>query len=84
MKKYYDIGSKWTSLEKAKGYRHFRICGRRKNISGEVEIEMMAALDRKVRFWLGLKTFKSDKTWKQGWVDFKETLSPGLLTEEEV
>ncbi|MFK7827096.1 MAG: TIGR02450 family Trp-rich protein [Oligoflexales bacterium] len=72
MKKIYEIGSKWTSLVKVKGFRHYRVCGRRKGSKGELEIELMSALDRKVRFWLCLASFKNDSSWKQGWLMFPE------------
>ena len=66
MSKEYDIGSKWTHTLKTRAFKHYRIAGRRYSPEGELELEIMAVLDRSHRFWIKKRIFV-EADWKQGW-----------------
>lgn len=60
------IDAKWTSSEECRGWRHFRITGRRHGETG-LELELMAVCDREVRFWLKPEDLKVRENWMPGW-----------------
>jgi tryptophan-rich hypothetical protein len=65
--KAFEINTPWTALEPVKGWRHYRISGRRHTDEG-LEIEMMAVCERDIRFWLTRKSLIQDLNWHTGWV----------------
>lgn len=60
------IDAKWTSSTEVRGWRHFRISGRRHGEAG-LELELMAVCDREVRFWLKPEKLKDRENWLPGW-----------------
>jgi len=67
----YLLGSKWTSLQKTWGWRHFQVINR-KNEGKWVFAEMVSSCDPAVRFWLNAKQLKDTYLWKPGWVPLHE------------
>ena len=67
----YLVGSKWTSVQKIWGWRHFQVVNR-KNENKWVFAEMVAACDPNVRFWINAKILKDRSQWQAGWQSLQE------------
>ncbi|MBR8828198.1 MAG: TIGR02450 family Trp-rich protein [Gomphosphaeria aponina SAG 52.96 = DSM 107014] len=65
------LGSKWTSLEKTWGWRHFQVVNR-KTQGKWVFAEMVASCDPSVRFWLNAQQLDDPSFWKAGWLPLQE------------
>jgi tryptophan-rich hypothetical protein len=67
----YLIGSKWTAIQKAWGWRHFQVVNRQ-NQGEWVFAEMVASCDPQTRFWLNASQLKDDSLWLPGWKTLQE------------
>lgn len=58
------IKSKWTSVKKKYGWRHYEV----KNVfKKKKELEMFSACDDKISFIIKLEDIKNRKQWVPGW-----------------
>ena len=56
--------SKWTSLKKLNGLRHYEII----NIDNKNnQIELFAVCENKIRVIVNKKDLKNNQIWKRGW-----------------
>jgi len=67
LKQNYDINGKWTSVESYRGWKHFRISGRRRQADRSLELELMAVCDRSIRFWIKQDDLNRPDSWQRGW-----------------
>ena len=59
------LRSKWTSIVKLNGYRHYDI----KNVFiKEKTVEMFSICENKIRVKISLEEFKDRSKWVSGWV----------------
>ena len=59
--------SKWTSLKKLNGWRHYEVI----NIDNKNnQIELFAVCENKIRVIVNKKDLKNNQIWKRGWEDF--------------
>ena len=62
MKKY--LHSKWTSLEKIKGWRHYEV----KNVFVKnKELEIFSVCNKDIVLKIKIKEINNRKKWVQGW-----------------
>ena len=58
------LRSKWTSIVKLNGYRHYEI----KNVfSKKKAVEMFSACDNKIRIIISINELKDSSKWESGW-----------------
>ena len=62
----FAMNSSWTNLPGCRGWRHYRVAGRR-YIGSTLQLEMMSVCDRAVRFWLDAAELKTSEDWVTGW-----------------
>ena len=56
--------SKWTSLKKLNGWRHYEVI----NIDNKNnQIELFAVCENKIRVIVNKKDLKNNQIWKRGW-----------------
>ena len=56
--------SKWTSLKKLNGWRHYEVI----NIDNKNnQIELFAICENKIRVIVNKKDLKNNQIWKRGW-----------------
>jgi len=71
------IGSKWTSLERTLGWRHFRV--REMQKIGKLTFLLMAATcDESAMLWIPVDVLRSRNAWASGWLQkqqLKELIS---------
>jgi len=65
------LGSKWTSMQRTWGWRHFQVANR-KNEDGFVFAELVASCDRDTRFWVNAKALRDRAQWRPGWKSLAE------------
>ncbi len=65
------LGSKWTSMQRTWGWRHFQVVNR-KNEDGFVFAELTASCDRETRFWINAKALRDRDRWRPGWKSLAE------------
>tara|TARA_Y100000814_G_scaffold115548_1_gene82317 strand:+ start:496 stop:690 length:195 start_codon:yes stop_codon:yes gene_type:complete len=58
------LNSKWTSIEKKNGWKHFQVKNVYKN---KKSIELFAVCDKKISFIIKLKDIQNKKKWIPGW-----------------
>jgi tryptophan-rich hypothetical protein len=68
-KKLFLINANWTAVEAIQGWKHYRICARRRDDREKLELEMMAVCDREIRFWVERSVLRDPKLWSPGWKD---------------
>lgn len=61
------INSNWTSREKSRKWKHYRIAGKRQT-GNSSEYEMMAVCDKKDRFWVSEVELSDQSQWQTGWL----------------
>ncbi|NRA65870.1 MAG: TIGR02450 family Trp-rich protein [Pseudobacteriovorax sp.] len=61
------INSQWTAVQPVRGWKHYRITGRR-HLNRILEIELMAVCDKSIRFWVVSAALKDPEAWRQGWL----------------
>ena len=76
------VGSKWTSLEKTFGWRHFQVVNR-KNEAALVFAELVAACDPAVRVWINAKSLKDCQLWQPGWRSLDEQPPPAPINQPQ-
>ena len=57
-------GSKWTSLKKLNGWRHYEVININKK---EDSIELFAICDNDERAFINKNELKNKEIWKRGW-----------------
>tara|TARA_A100001015_G_C14891367_1_gene672549 strand:- start:903 stop:1127 length:225 start_codon:yes stop_codon:yes gene_type:complete len=57
-------GSKWTSLKKLNGWRHYEVININKK---EDSIELFAICDSDERAFINKNELKNKEIWKRGW-----------------
>ena len=62
MNKY--LHSKWTSVEKIKGWRHYEVKNFLKN---RKELELFSVCDKSISFIVKISEIKNRKKWIPGW-----------------
>ena len=62
MKKY--LNSKWTSVKKIKGWRHYEI---RTVFKKKKQLELFASCDKKINFIIKFDEIQNSKKWIPGW-----------------
>tara|TARA_Y100000994_G_C15611857_1_gene409210 strand:+ start:192 stop:386 length:195 start_codon:yes stop_codon:yes gene_type:complete len=58
------LNSKWTSIEKKNGWKHFQVKNVYKN---KKSIELFAVCDKKISFIIKHKDIQNKKKWIPGW-----------------
>ena len=58
------LHSKWTSVNKVSGWRHYEV---RNVIKKRNQLELFAVCDKKVSFIIELNEIKNRKKWIPGW-----------------
>ena len=62
--KYYS--SKWTSVNKIHGWRHYEV---RNVLKKRKQLELFSVCDRKLSFVIELDEIKDRKKWIPGWLE---------------
>ena len=60
------VGTNWTSVEETQGWHHFVVVTMQKR-DNVWWVELMAACDKHVRFWVVKKDLKMSTKWQPGW-----------------
>jgi len=58
--------SKWTSIERLNGWRHYEVLNIFKN---RQEVEMFCICKSKIKIIISYKDLKNPSKWSKGWVD---------------
>ena len=58
------LHSKWTSVEKIKGWRHYEV---RNVIKKRKELELFSVCEKSVSFIIKISDVKDKKKWIPGW-----------------
>ena len=56
--------SKWTSLKKIKGYKHYEVININHKSS---QVELFAVCDKETRVIIEIRELKNKKLWNRGW-----------------
>ena len=60
------LNSKWTSVKKLKGWRHYQV---RNVLKKKKQLELFAVCDKKISFNIDMNEIKDRKKWIPGWKD---------------
>ena len=60
------LNSKWTSVKKRKGWRHYEV---RNVLKKKKQLELFAVCDKKISFNIDIQELKDSKKWIPGWID---------------
>ena len=60
------LNSKWTSVKKIKGWRHYQV---RNVLKKRKQLELFAVCDKKISFNIDMNEIKDRKKWIPGWKD---------------
>eukprot|EP00249_Psilotum_nudum_P011242 c23048_g1_i2 orf=51-725(+) len=75
------IGSKWTAVETTFGWRHFIVMSKQRGLKKDWFLELAAACDENIRFWINAKNLKDRERWSMGWLQIADILrSKHMLT----
>ena len=58
------LNSKWTSVEKVHGWRHYQV---RNVLKKKKQLELFAVCDKKISFNIDIQELKDSKKWIPGW-----------------
>tara|TARA_B100001029_G_C14756555_1_gene283647 strand:- start:197 stop:400 length:204 start_codon:yes stop_codon:yes gene_type:complete len=58
------LHSKWTSVEKVNGWRHYEV---RNVLKKRKELELFSVCDKSIAFIIKIKEIKNKKKWIPGW-----------------
>tara|TARA_Y100001936_G_scaffold224558_1_gene242264 strand:- start:479 stop:682 length:204 start_codon:yes stop_codon:yes gene_type:complete len=58
------LNSKWTSVKKLKGWRHYQV---RNVLKKKKQLELFAVCDKKISFNIDMNEIKDRKKWIPGW-----------------
>jgi len=58
------LNSKWTSVKKTKGWRHYQV---RNVLKKKKQLELFAVCDKKISFNIDIQELKNKKKWVPGW-----------------
>ena len=59
--------SKWTSLKKLNGWKHYEVININKKNN---QIELFAVCENKIRVIVQREVLQNKQIWKRGWEDF--------------
>ena len=59
--------SKWTSLKKLNGQKHYEVININKKNN---QIELFAVCEKKIRVIIQIEDLQNKQIWKRGWKDF--------------
>ena len=59
--------SKWTSLKKLNGWKHYEVININKKSN---QIELFAVCEKEIRVIVKRDDLQNKQTWKRGWEDF--------------
>ena len=59
--------SKWTSLKKLNGWKHYEVININKRIN---QIELFAVCEKEIRVIVKRDDLQNKQIWKRGWEDF--------------
>tara|TARA_Y100001970_G_C14184615_1_gene831834 strand:- start:1569 stop:1784 length:216 start_codon:yes stop_codon:yes gene_type:complete len=60
------LNSKWTSVKKRKGWRHYEV---RNVLKKKKQLELFAVCDKKIFFLIDMQELSDRKKWIPGWID---------------
>jgi len=60
------LNSKWTSVKKCKGWRHYEV---RNVLKKKKQLELFAVCDKKISFNIDIQELKDSEKWIPGWFD---------------
>ncbi len=60
------LNSKWTSVKKRKGWRHYQV---RNVLKKKKQLELFAVCEKKISFNIDINEIKDRKKWIPGWKD---------------
>jgi len=58
------LNSKWTSVKKLKGWRHYQV---RNVLKKKKQLELFAVCDKKISFNIDMNEIKNREKWLPGW-----------------
>ena len=61
--------SKWTSVKKIKGWRHYEVVNIFKK---DKKVEMFSVCEKKIKIFASFKELKDKKKWISGWIEIFE------------
>ena len=59
--------SKWTSLKKLNGWKHYEVININKKNN---QIELFAVCEKEIRVIVQIEDLQNKQIWKRGWEDF--------------
>ena len=60
------LNSKWTSVDKFKGWRHYQV---RNVLKKKKQLELFAVCDKKISFNISMDDIKNKNIWLPGWIE---------------